>query len=121
MRKRTLFLLFLLASPAAAQDSTITLWTREVVNSAKLREQRSIYVATPDGYRAGNNRYGVLVILDAEDRPQFNLAVANVAFLASRGAIPGLIVVGIPNGKDRTHDLTPAANGANTKNFPTAG
>ena len=121
MRKRTLFLLCLLASPAAAQDSKITLWTREVVNSAKLREQRSIYVATPDSYRTGNNRYGVLVILDAEDRPQFNLAVANVAFLASRGAIPGLIVVGIPNGKDRTHDLTPAANGANAKNFPTAG
>jgi len=121
MRKRTLFLSCLLASPAAAQDSTITLWTREVVNSAKLKEQRPIYVATPDGYRTGTSRYGVLVILDAEDRPQFNLAVANVAFLASRGAIPGLIVVGIPNGKDRTHDLTPAANGANAKNFPTAG
>ncbi|HCG02269.1 MAG TPA: hypothetical protein DEV93_17210, partial [Chloroflexi bacterium] len=96
-----------MASPAAAQDSTITLWTREVLNSKRLNEQRTIYVATPEGYRTGTNRYPVLVILDADDRPQFNLAIANVAFLASRGAIPSLIVVGITNGKDRTHDMTP--------------
>src|SRR6266550_8480445 len=107
MIKRTLFLLCVLASPALAQDSTITLWTREVVNSSRLNEQRTILVATPDGYRAGTKRYPVLVLLDADDRPQFNLALANVAFLASRGAIPSLIVVGIPNGKDRTHDMTP--------------
>ena len=121
MRVRAFLLLSLLAPPAAAQDSTITLWRREVLNSSKLNEQRSIYVATPEGYRAGTNRYPVLVLLDADDRPQFNLALANVAFLASRGAIPNLIVVGIPNGKDRTHDLTPAAAGALAKNFPTAG
>lgn len=122
MRLRTLyFLLFVLASPAAAQDSTITLWTREVLNSAKLKEQRTIYLATPDGYLAGTSRYPVLILLDAEDRPQFNLALANVAFLANRGAIPGLIVVGITNGKDRTHDMTPVATGARAKNFPTAG
>ena len=108
-------------APAAAQDSTVTLWTREQLNSSKLNEKRSIYVATPDGYRVGTKRYPVLVILDADDRPQFNLAIANVAFLASRGAIPGLIVVGITNGKDRTHDMTPATTAAQAKNFPTAG
>jgi hypothetical protein len=97
------------------------LWKREVLNSAKLKEQRTIYVATPDGYQAGKSRYGMLVLLDAEDRPQFNLAVANVAFLADRGAIPKLIVVGITNGKDRTHDMTPIATGARAKNFPSAG
>ena len=121
MRKRTLFLLCVLASPAAAQDSTITLWTREVLNSKRLNEQRTIYVATPEGYRTGTSRYPILVILDADDRPQFNLALANVAFLASRGAIPSLIVVGIANGKDRTHDLTPATAAAHAKDFPTAG
>lgn len=116
-----LVLLSVLAAPAAAQDTTITLWTREVLKSSKLNEERAIYVATPEGYRAGTNRYPVLVILDADDRPQFNLAIANVAFLASRSAIPGLIVVGILNGKDRTHDMTPAAAAANARNFPTAG
>ena len=116
-----LFLLCVLASPAVAQDSTITLWTREVLNSSKLNEQRTIYVATPDGYRTGTKRYPVLVILDADDRPQFNLALANTAFLANRGAIPSLIVVGITNGKDRTHDMTPMTGPAHAKDFPTAG
>jgi uncharacterized protein len=121
MIKRTLFLLCVVTSPAAAQDSTITLWTREVLNSSRLNEPRTIYVATPEGYRTGTARYPVLVILDADDRPQFNLAIANAAFLASRGAIPSLIVVGITNGKDRTHDLTPVTGAAHAKDFPTAG
>ena len=122
MRRRTLcLLLFVLASPAAAQDSTVTLWTREVLNSKKLSEQRTIFVATPEGYRSETKHYPVLVLLDAEDRFQFNLALANVAFLANRGAIPALIVVGIANGKDRTHDMTPVATGARANNFPTAG
>lgn len=121
MRQPTLFLLFLLASPAAAQDGAVTLWTREVVKSSKLNESRPIFVATPAGYSTGNARYPVLVILDANDQPQFNLALANVAFLANRNAIPNLIVVGIPNGKDRTHDLTPPTEAADAKDFPTAG
>ena len=89
--------------------------------SAKLDEQRAIYVATPAGYRAGTTRYPVLVLLDANDAPQFAAALANVSFLTNRGALPGLIVVGIPNGKDRTHDLTPPATGAGMKLFATAG
>lgn len=121
MMQRSILLFCLLASPAAAQDGTVTLWTREVVKSSKLNEQRQIYVATPEGYNGGTNRYPVLVLLDADDRPQFNLALANVAFLANRGAIPNLIVVGIPNGRDRTHDLTPPAAGELARNFPTAG
>jgi predicted alpha/beta superfamily hydrolase len=121
IKARILVSLCCVASTAAAQDSVITLWTREVVKSSKLNEDRPIFVATPDGYRAGTQRYPVLVILDANDRPQFNLAVANVAFLASRGAIPPLIIVGIPNGKDRTHDLTPSSTSPDVKNFPTSG
>ena len=122
MRKRTICLLLcVFAAPAAAQDSPITLWKREVLNSAKLKEQRAIYVTTPEGYQAGTSRYPVLVLLDAEDRAQFNLAVANVAFLADRGAIPKMIVVGIANGKDRTHDMTPVATSGRAKNFATAG
>jgi predicted alpha/beta superfamily hydrolase len=123
MKLRTMSFLILLACPltAVAQDGTVKLWIREVVNSAKLKGPRDIFVATPAGYDESKDRYPVLVLLDADDRPQFNLAIANVAFLASRRAIPPLIVVGIPNGSDRTHDLTPAATGSNAKNFPTAG
>ena len=121
MRGLGILLLLALASPAAAQDTTVTPWRREVLNSSALNEQRVISVATPEGYRSGSSRYPVLVILDADDRAQFNLALANVAFLANRGAIPKLIVVGIHNGRDRTHDLTPVAEAANAQRFPTAG
>jgi predicted alpha/beta superfamily hydrolase len=120
MTTRTLLLLCSLASPTAAQD-TVTQWTRDVVNSTTLNEQRSIYVATPDKYRTGLARYPVLVVLDANEKVRFNLDLATVAFLASQRAIPDLIVVGIPNGKDRTHDLTPSATGADARQFPTAG
>jgi predicted alpha/beta superfamily hydrolase len=111
----------ILSSPALAQDSASAPWTQQSIKSSKLNEERAIYVATPDNYGASTVRYPVLVLLDANDRPQFTSAVANVRFLASRNAIPPLIVVGIPNGKDRTHDMTPAATGATAKNFATAG
>jgi predicted alpha/beta superfamily hydrolase len=118
---RAVLALCALATTAGAQDSTLAPWTREVVTSAKLHEQRTLVVATPDGYEAGRERYPVLVLLDADDRVQFALAVANVRFLAARQAIPPLIVVGVVNGKDRTRDLTPPATGSTAKEFPTAG
>ena len=118
---RSLILLALLSAPLGAQDGTIKLWTREPIHSAKLNEDRSILVSTPAGYENGTDRFPVLVILDADDQPQFQLALANVGFLANRGTIPRMIVVGIPNGRDRTHDLTPPATGSAARNFPTAG
>ncbi|HKN69323.1 MAG TPA: alpha/beta hydrolase-fold protein [Gemmatimonadaceae bacterium] len=115
---RTILLLVLLASPAAAQQSP---WLKETFKSAKLGEDRTIYVATPANYSGTAQRYPVLVLLDANDEPQWAAAVANVAFLSSRGAIPDLLIVGVTNGKDRTHDMTPGATGGTARNFPTAG
>lgn len=96
-------------------------YTELSIHSAKLGETRPVDVVTPAGYATGRDRYAVLIILDANDAPQFRAAVANTNFLASRGVIPPLIVVGVPNGKDRTHDLTPAATGEAHTQFPTAG
>ena len=71
MRARTLSLLLIFVPGlATGQDSTVKLWTKETINSARLNETRSILVATPEGYSTSKNRYPVLVILDAEDRPQ---------------------------------------------------
>jgi predicted alpha/beta superfamily hydrolase len=114
-------LAFALTTTARAQDTTLAPWAREIVTSARLNEQRTLVVATPDGYRPGRERYPVLVLLDVDDPAQFALAVANVRFLATRNAIPPLIVVGVVNGKDRTRDLTPPATGSTAKSFPTAG
>ncbi|HUQ98937.1 MAG TPA: alpha/beta hydrolase-fold protein [Gemmatimonadaceae bacterium] len=110
-----------LASPAVAQTAPADPWATEAVVSRSLGVTRPVFVVTPDGYQSGSSKYPVLVILDANDRPQFSLAVANVAFLASRAAIPPMIVVGIPNVGDRTHDLTPTPTGKTAKDFPTAG
>jgi predicted alpha/beta superfamily hydrolase len=109
-----------LSSPVAGQDVAGT-WAPEVIASKKLHAVRPVYVVTPENYALSKDRYPVLVLLDASDGTQFQLALANVAFLANRGAIPPLIVVGIPNGNDRTHDMTPTATGSTAADFPTAG
>jgi len=108
-------------SAVQAQSPSSSLWLRETFKSTKLGAERTIYVATATNYNGSAQRYPVLVLLDAEDEPQFTAAVANVAFLANRGAIPDLLIVGVTNGKDRTHDLTPAATGSTAKDFKTAG
>ena len=114
---RPILLLLTLASAAHAQ----TPWTRDTLQSAKLGEARVLYIAAPANYNNNGERYPVLVLLDANDEPQFTAAVANINFLANRGAIPSLLVVGVANGKDRTRDMTPAATVAAAKTFPTAG
>ena len=116
-----LALLIAITSIAKAQGTATPPWTRQTVNSAKLGEERPVLVVTPDGYAKNAERYPVLVLLDANDVPQFSAAIANIQFLASRNAIPQMIIVGIPNTKDRTHDLTPTPSGATAKAFPTAG
>jgi predicted alpha/beta superfamily hydrolase len=113
--------LLLLAIPASAQDSATPSWATHTIQSAKLNEERQIFVALPDDYASSERQYPVLVLLDANDMPQFLAAIANAKFLASRGAIPGLIIAGIPNGKDRTRDLTPIPTGTTAGRFPTAG
>lgn len=117
---RAIVPLVLFAASAGAQQSPSP-WLKETFKSAKLGEDRTIFVATPVNYNGTGQRYPVLVLLDANDEPQWAAAVANVAFLSSRGAIPDMLVVGVTNGKDRTHDMTPAATGEAAKNFPTAG
>src|SRR4051794_8036603 len=109
---RALLLVVVLPAISFAQGTGPSPWLKDIFKSSKLGADRTIYVATPANYGTSAQRYPVLVLLDADDQPQFTAAVANVAFLASRGAIPDMLVVGVANGNDRTHDLTPAATGA---------
>jgi predicted alpha/beta superfamily hydrolase len=118
---RSLLFVVFVAATARAQSTTETPWLRDTFKSTKLGAERTLFVATPNNYNATKERYPVLVLLDADDQPQFAAAVANVAFLSNRGAIPNLLIVGVVNGKDRTHDLTPGATGEAAKRFPTAG
>jgi len=113
--------LLVAALPARAQDAAVAPWITDTLQSSTLHTPRVIFVSLPTGYRAGTDSFPVLVLLDADDRPQFEAAVANVNFLASRSEIPGLIIVGIVNGKDRTHDMSPPATGGTARLSPTAG
>ena len=104
-----------------AQGSAAGTRAEYTIKSAKLGETRRIYVVPPHDYADNQARRAVLVILDAEDGFQFGAAIANVEFLASRGETPPLILVGVPNGKDRTHDLTPRPSRRTARENRTAG
>ena len=109
------------ATDARAQTESGRTWKREVVRSATLGK-RTIYVATPDGYEHGTQRYPVCIVLDAEEKPLFELALSQAAYLADNdAAVPGMVVVGIVNGGDRIHDMTPPAQGSSRAEFPNAG
>jgi predicted alpha/beta superfamily hydrolase len=108
-------------SQARAQDAANGPWITDTLTSATLKEKRTLLVALPTGYEASADSFPVLVLLDAGDRPQFEAAVANVNFLASRSEIPGLIIVGVRTGTDRPHDMTPPITGDRAKDMPSAG
>jgi predicted alpha/beta superfamily hydrolase len=81
---------------------------RFTVHSEILGEDRTLLVATPDGYEtAASARYPVLYLLDGDGH--FHHATGVVDFLADNGRMPRVIVVGIPNPSQeaRTRDLTP--------------
>jgi predicted alpha/beta superfamily hydrolase len=109
------------AQTAQAQDRGDPSWDQLVVNSRALG-RRQIYVATPSGYSRGRVRYPVLVLMDADGGPMFRLGIAQAEYLADNGDnIPPMIVVGIVNGADRIHDMTPPATGSSVAEFKTAG
>jgi predicted alpha/beta superfamily hydrolase len=106
---------------APADGQAITIGTTHTVRSARLGAERTVLVSLPDEYeRSPETRYPVLVLLDADDH--FRGTVGIVRFFASRGEMPGMIVLGVTNrGGDRTRDFMPRATGADTARFPTAG
>lgn len=117
----TSFLVLVGATVLSAQNPApnLSLGTIHQITSAALGSTRTVFVSLPDPYENGSVTYPVLVLLDAED--QFRSVVGSVRFLASRNAIPDMIVVGVANGADRTHDMTPPATGQTAAQNPTAG
>ena len=104
------------AAPAA------TPWITETVHSRTLGD-RTIYVVLPEEYAAGGSgRYPVLVCLDANDNTMFRLWIAQSAYVADNDAgVPPVIVVGIVNGEDRIHDMTPKPVGSSVARFKNGG
>jgi len=95
------------AAQAPLRDTLITV-THTRIQSAALDQTRDVFVWLPDADGAAP-RYPVLVMLDAQDRNNFRSLLANVRFLIDRKVIPPIMVIGVPFGASREHDLTPAA------------
>jgi hypothetical protein len=94
------------AVPAAAEDAPLLAGTRTVLHSRVLGEDRPLLIYLPESYTAAPaTRYPVLYVLDGESH--FLHVAGTVEFLAKKGRIPELIVVAVPNTRDRNRDLTP--------------
>lgn len=51
-------------------------WVRLGITSTALHDNRELLVARPDGYATSTRSYPVLLLLDANDAPQFRSAAS---------------------------------------------
>ncbi len=131
--RRALGLALLAVSPLRAQEvpDAVTIGSWVVVRSTVLSENRPLQIHLPDSYGRSDTRYPVLFLLDGD--AHFLHVSGITQFLAAQNRMPEMIVVSIPNTRDRTHDLTPPAavdsarfplpgsSDTLTQHFPTAG
>ena len=88
------------------------------MSSKILTGKRAYLISLPPSYSVDTNRqYPVIMILDAEDKPQFVAAIANLRFLNSRSEAPEMIVIGGVSGETRSQDLKPTVDSANKMAF----
>lgn len=99
-----------LAAPSKAQtvvDHQIVIGRTDSVNSAILKEKRTVWVYLPDEYATSKDRYPVMYLLDADwNFAAFTGMVHELSEVIGNSVYPKCIVVSIPN-TDRTRDLTP--------------
>lgn len=93
------------AGSSTAPDPPIALGVEKTLDSDRLGHVRRVFVSLPSDYAKGEERYPVLYLLDGDRL--FESTAAAARFLASAGAIPPLIVVGVANDVDRGYYLTP--------------
>jgi len=102
----------------AAQQSP---WITDTLHSKTLGD-RMIFIALPDEYATPHTRFPVLICLDGNDTPMFRLWIAQAAYVADNDrGVPPVIAVGIDNGADRLHDMTPKPVGSSVARFTRGG
>lgn len=110
--KRLTLCLVLAALAATLRAQTITnhqivIGKTDSVNSAILKEKRTVWIYLPDGYAGSKDRYPVIYLLDAEwNFAAFTGMVHELSEVIGNTVYPQCIVVSVPN-TDRTRDLTP--------------
>jgi predicted alpha/beta superfamily hydrolase len=128
MRILTILLLVLLPLPTTAQgrfDQAINIGVVDSVRSATLDEYRPYLVYTPPDYTdttSAPQDYPVLYLLDGDSHFHSMSGLVHILGTGVNGtmAIPGMIVVAIPN-TDRTRDLTPTHSTRGNDGRPVAG
>ena len=92
-------------STLAPSDVPLTLGFQRTIWSSILNEARDLMVFLPEDYEAqGDQRYPLLVVLDA--RASFSFTAAIIVSQARARVVPRMVVVGIVN-TNRWRDLTP--------------
>lgn len=87
------------ATPALAQDHTLS------IRSDILDAERRVFIRLPASYEETSDSYPVLYFTDGEGIDRRAMPI--IESLIQAGAIPELIVVGIPHQGKRGTDLTP--------------
>jgi predicted alpha/beta superfamily hydrolase len=110
--KNIILFLFVLGSlgTRAQTDNKIVIGKVDSVYSTILKEQRKVWVYTPNmktGIQSAGQRYPVVYLLDGEGHFESVAGmIQQLSQVNGNTIVPEMIVVGIPN-TDRTRDLTP--------------
>ena len=91
-----------------SQNDAIHIGEKVNLTSKVLNEERELFVALPENYELGKEKYPIFYVLDAEW--SFPFATALVNQLVGSGDMPKMIIVGITN-SHRNRDLTPLGPG----------
>jgi len=81
------------ARAAAAAETPVAIGEAVRIASKVLGEERTILVATPEGYARGTSRYPVVYLTDGE--AHFQEVCATADFLRRNGFMPPVLVVGV--------------------------
>ena len=87
---------------------------KDSIQSEVLKQNRKFSIFLPEGYEAGNSRFPVIYVLDADGRDQHIVPTARFLFLNNK--MPKAIIIGVDN-IDRNHDFLPDSS----SNGPTGG
>ena len=77
-----------------------------LINSAVLKEQRTIWIHLPEDYATTMQTYPTLYLLDGEGHFKYVSAMVDYLSGYDRNRIPPMIVIAVLN-VDRTRDFTP--------------
>jgi predicted alpha/beta superfamily hydrolase len=110
------------ASPSRAQEPpSLTFGVVDRLHSETLGEDRRLNVFLPPGYEGSSERFPVLYLLDGSAHEDYFHVASLVDFLATYGAMPKVIVIGISNVNRQRDFTTPTTDEKDLVGVPVSG